>query len=70
MHDDKKPVLNDLALSLSDLRPEELEPRLELQVLVDPASLLGGVIAFDNNNNNNNNPPNNNNNNNEEEILT
>ncbi len=56
MNKDKKPAfLTDLALSLSDLQPEELEPRLELQVLVDPASLLGGVTAIDNNNNNNNN---------------
>lgn len=39
---------------LQDLVPEELEPRLELQVFIDP---LGAIAAvdFDNNNNNNNN---------------
>lgn len=63
----KLALSNELALSLSDLRPEELEPRLELQVLVDPASLLAGVIASDDNNNNNN-PPNNNNNNDQEVV--
>ena len=44
-----------LELILSDLRPEELEPRLELQVLVDPMSIVAAVKT--NNNNNNNNKP-------------
>ena len=47
---DKLSKMNDL---LQDLMPEELESRLELQVLVDPMSMLS--LATDNNNNNNNN---------------
>ena len=47
---DKLSKMNDLLL---DLMPEELESRLELQVLVDPMSMLS--LATDNNNNNNNN---------------
>jgi hypothetical protein len=46
-----------LALILSDLRPEELEPRLELQVLVDPMSVVAVALKTTNNNNNNNNKP-------------
>jgi hypothetical protein len=42
--------MNDL---LQELMPEELESRLELQVLVDPMSMLS--LTTDNNNNNNNN---------------
>ena len=45
-----------LELILSDLRAEELEPRLELQVLVDPMSVIT-ARADNNNNNNNNNKP-------------
>lgn len=37
---------------LMELVPEELEPRLELQVFIDP---LGALVATDTNNNNNNN---------------
>lgn len=37
---------------LTELVPEELEPRLELQVFIDP---LGALVATDTNNNNNNN---------------
>ena len=33
---------------LSDLQPEELEPRLELQVLVDPLAIFADA-AVDNN---------------------
>lgn len=47
---DKLSRMNDL---LQELMPEELESRLELQVLVDPMSMLS--LATDNNNNNNNN---------------
>jgi hypothetical protein len=47
---DRLSKMNDL---LQDLMPEELESRLELQVLVDPMSMLS--LATDNNNNNNNN---------------
>lgn len=48
-----------LSLILSDLRPEELEPRLELQVLVDPMNIVavGLRTTTTNNNNNNNNKP-------------
>jgi len=46
-----------LALLLSDLRPEELEPRLELQVLVDPMGIVAVSVSGNNNNNNNNNNP-------------
>jgi len=47
-----------LSMILSDLRPEELEPRLELQVLVDPMSIVAvGLKPVNNNNNNNNNKP-------------
>jgi len=45
-----------LAMILSDLRPEELEPRLELQVLVDPMSIVAVAAKVNNNNNNNNKP--------------
>jgi hypothetical protein len=48
---------NELAHLLSGLQPEELEPRLELQILIDPASLLSTGLAEDTNNNNNNNKP-------------
>jgi hypothetical protein len=44
-----------LELILSDLRAEELEPRLELQVLVDPMTVMAARPV--NNNNNNNNKP-------------
>jgi len=47
---DKLSRMNDL---LQELMPEELESRLELQVLVDPMSMLS--LTTDNNNNNNNN---------------
>ena len=47
---------------LQELMPEELEPRLELHVFMDPLSAIDPVD--DNNNNNNNNKNNNNNNNN------
>jgi hypothetical protein len=47
---DKLSAMNSL---LQELMPEELESRLELQVLVDPMSMLS--LATDNNNNNNNN---------------
>lgn len=50
---DKLSKMNDLLL---DLMPEELESRLELQVLVDPMSMLS-LAAETNNNNNNNNKP-------------
>lgn len=39
---------------LADLSPEELEPRLELQVFVDPMATL---VTAANNNNNNIKPP-------------
>ena len=45
-----------LALILSDLCPEELEPRLELQVILDPMSVVVAARATNNNNNNNNKP--------------
>jgi len=45
-----------LELILSDLRAEELEPRLELQVLVDPMSVIAAARGNNNNNNNNNKP--------------
>ncbi len=45
-----------LAMILSDLRPEELEPRLELQVLVDPMGIVAVAVKGNNNNNNNNKP--------------
>jgi hypothetical protein len=43
---DKLSRMNDL---LQELMPEELESRLELQVLVDPMSMLS--LTTDNNNN-------------------
>ena len=46
---DRLSKMNDL---LQELMPEELESRLELQVLVDPMSMLS--LATDNNNKNNN----------------
>ena len=60
---DKLMIISQL---LQELVPEELEPRLELQVFVDP---LGALAVDDNNNNNNNNGPNNNNNNNNNEPI-
>jgi hypothetical protein len=48
---DKLSVMNQL---LEDLVPEELESRLELNVLVDPMSMLNMAIDTNNNNNNNN----------------
>lgn len=33
---------------LDDLQPEELEPRLELQVLVDPLAALSNAAADNN----------------------
>ena len=33
---------------LSELQPEELEPRLELQVLVDPLAALSDSVADNN----------------------
>ena len=48
--EDKLSAMNQL---LQDLMPEELESRLELNVLVDPMSMLS--LAAENNNNNNNN---------------
>jgi hypothetical protein len=51
----------ELALMLEGLEPEELDPRLELQILIDPASLLHTTAVPDDNNIiNNNNPPTNN----------
>ena len=45
-----------LELMLLDLCPEELEPRLELQVLLDPVSVVSmasrGVININGGNNN------------------
>ena len=45
-----------LELMLADLCPEELEPRLELQVLLDPVSVVSmasrGVININGGNNN------------------
>ena len=45
-----------LEMMLSDLCPEELEPRLELQVLLDPVSIVSmasrGVININGGNNN------------------
>ena len=45
-----------LELMLSDLCPEELQPRLELQVLLDPVSIVSmvsrGVININDGNNN------------------
>ncbi len=46
-----------LSLILSDLTPQELEPRLELQILVDPMSVVAMLKDPVNNNNNNNNKP-------------
>jgi hypothetical protein len=51
---DKLSRMNDLLL---ELMPEELESRLELQVLVDPMSMLSLATDNNNNNNNNNEPP-------------
>lgn len=48
---EKLRVMSDLLL---ELMPEELEPRLELQVFVDPLSAFGEVDTNNNNNNNNN----------------
>jgi len=45
-----------LSLILSDLTPQELEPRLELQILVDPMSVVALAKGNNNNNNNNNKP--------------
>ena len=50
---DKLTAMNQL---LEDLMPEELESRLELNVLVDPMSMLSLVTDTNNNNNNNNKP--------------
>lgn len=49
---EKLRVMSELLL---ELMPEELEPRLELQVFVDPLSAAAAVEANNNNNNNNNN---------------
>ena len=38
----------DLIELLSDLQPEELEPRLELQVLVDPLAAFSDSFADNN----------------------
>ena len=51
---DRLSKMNDL---LQELMPEELESRLELQVLVDPMSMLSLATDNNNNNNNNNNEP-------------
>jgi hypothetical protein len=40
---------------LQELMPEELEPRLELQVFIDPLSAVSAEVDANNNNNNNNN---------------
>jgi hypothetical protein len=45
----------ELKALLNDMTPEELEPRLELQILTDPLSAF--TAADTNNNNNNNNKP-------------
>jgi hypothetical protein len=45
-----------LSLILSELTPQELEPRLELQVLLDPMSVTAALKDTNNNNNNNNKP--------------
>jgi hypothetical protein len=55
-HNPNKDGKEALELILSDLRAEELEPRLELQVLVDPMSVISTARATNNNNNNNNKP--------------
>ncbi len=47
-----KPTEFLVAELMADLSPEELEPRLELQVFIDP---MMSLIAAANNNNNNNN---------------
>jgi hypothetical protein len=54
MEDFAKPTELLVAELMADLSPEELEPRLELQVFIDP--LMSLVTAVDNNNNNNNKP--------------
>lgn len=47
-----RPDKNDLVQQLlADLTPEELEPRLELQVFIDP---MASLVDTNNNNNNNN----------------
>lgn len=51
---DKLSAMTDL---FQELMPEELESRLELQVLVDPMSMLSLSTDNNNNNNNNNNKP-------------
>jgi hypothetical protein len=43
---------SELDFILSGLEPEELDPRLELQILIDPANLFPNTVAHDNNNNN------------------
>jgi hypothetical protein len=40
---------------LDDMSPEELEPRLELQILADPLNAVPDLKDPVNNNNNNNN---------------
>ena len=41
---------------LDDMSPEELEPRLELQILADPLHGVADLKDVNNNNNNNNKP--------------
>jgi hypothetical protein len=52
MHNDPQQALE---LMLSDLCPEELEPRLELQVLMDPVSIVSMALRSTNNINGGNN---------------
>jgi len=52
-----KDKLSEMTNLLQELMPEELESRLELQVFVDPMSMLSLATDNNNNNNNNNKPP-------------
>jgi hypothetical protein len=40
----------DLSILINDMTPEELEPRLELQILTDPLSASIGNFTDNNNN--------------------
>lgn len=51
-----KPVKNPLQELLAELTPEELEPRLELQIFIDPLTTLADTNNNNNNNNNNEDP--------------
>lgn len=54
MSDKTKPVaeLEEVSMMLAELSPEELEPRLELQVMIDPLIALAEVAANENVNKN------------------